>query len=72
MTNFTVSNQKQNEMNKKQIIAILEAEQQDLWNALQNAETVFGIEHEATKMARARWVTMGDAITLIENSNAKI
>ena len=56
-------------MTVEKIITILETEQQDLWNALKNAETVFGVEHEATKMARARWVTMVDAINLITQEN---
>ena len=56
-------------MNTQEIIAILEAEQQALWEALKNAETVFGVDFEATKMARARWVTMVDAINLITQEN---
>ena len=59
-------------MKKQELIEMLKNEEGKLFEALQNAETVFGIEHEATKMARARWVTMGDAITLIENSNETI
>ena len=56
-------------MTVEKIIAILEAEQQALWEALKNAETVFGVDFEATKMARARWVTMVDAISLITQEN---
>ena len=54
-------------MTVEKIITILEAKQQDLWEALKNAETVFGVDFEATKMARARWVTMVDAISLIKH-----
>ena len=45
---------------------LLNQEQEKLWGALKNAETVFGREHEATKMARARYVTAADLSYIVE------
>lgn len=51
---------------KEQLIKMLNQEADKLWEALQNAETVFGVEYEATKMARARWVTANDFLNIVE------
>lgn len=53
-------------MKKEQLIELLKTEEGKLWEALKNSETVFGIEHEATKMARARWVTAVDMSSIVE------
>jgi len=37
-------------MKKQELIKMLNQEQDKLWEALKNSETVFGVEHEATKM----------------------
>lgn len=53
-------------MRKEQLIKMLNQEQDKLWEALKNSETVFGVEHEATKMARARWVTAVDMSSIVK------
>ena len=53
-------------MKKQELIEMLKNEEGKLFEALKNAETVFGVEHEATKMARARWVTAKDFLTIVE------
>lgn len=53
-------------MKKQELMKLLNQEQEKLWGALKNAETVFGREHEATKMARARYVTAADLSYIVE------
>jgi hypothetical protein len=53
-------------MKKQELIKMLNQEQDKLWEALKNSETVFGVEHEATKMARARWVTAVDMSSIVK------
>lgn len=52
------------------IIQMLKDEESKLWVSLKNSELVFGREHEATKMARARWSTTLEILKRIENENA--
>ena len=51
------------------IIQMLKDEESKLWVALKNSELIFGREHEATKMARARWSTTLEILTKIQNDN---
>ena len=51
---------------KEKIIELLQNEEGKLFEALKNAELVFGVEHEATKMARARWVTAVDMSSIVQ------
>ena len=53
-------------MKKQELMKLLNQEQEKLWEALKNSETVFGVEHEATKMARARWVTAVDMSSIVQ------
>lgn len=56
-------------MNKKQIIKMLTIQEKQLWDVLQSAILVFGDDHEATKMSRARWSTTHEILKSIENEN---
>lgn len=53
-------------MTVEKLIELLKTEEGKLWEALKNSETVFGVEHEATKMARARWVTAVDMSSIVQ------
>jgi hypothetical protein len=56
-------------MKTNEIILMLDQEANKLWEALQNAKLVFGEDGEATKLARARWVTAVDMLSLIKSKN---
>lgn len=56
-------------MNVEQIIEMLKDEESKLWVALKNSELIFGMEHEAFKLARARWATTLEILKRIENEN---
>jgi len=56
-------------MTKKQIIKMLTIQEKQLWDVLQSAILVFGDDHEATKMSRARWSTTHEILKSIENEN---
>ena len=58
-------------MKTNEIITMLDQEADKLWEALENAKVVFGVEHEATKLARARWNTAVTLISLIKHENRK-
>ena len=53
-------------MTVEKLIELLKTEEGKLWEALKNSEMVFGVEHEATKMARARWVTAVDMSSIVQ------
>jgi hypothetical protein len=50
---------------------MLDQEADKLWDALKNAELVYGADYEATKLARARWSTAVTLISLIKHENRK-
>lgn len=55
-------------MKTNEIILMLDQEADKLWEALKNAELVYGQDYEATKLARARWVTAVDMLNKIANA----
>lgn len=58
-------------METNEIIKMLDNESKKLWEALKNAEVVYGQDYEATKLARARWSTAITLISLIKHENRK-
>jgi hypothetical protein len=58
-------------MTPNEIITMLDQEADKLWDALKNAELVYGADYEATKLARARWSTAVTLISLIKHENRK-
>lgn len=58
-------------MTTNDLITMLDQEADKLWEALKNAELVYGQDYEATKLARARWSTAITLISLIKHENRK-
>lgn len=58
-------------MKTNDVITMLDQEADKLWEALKNAELVYGQDYEATKLARARWNTAVTLISLIKHENRK-
>lgn len=58
-------------MKTNDVITMLDQEADKLWEALKNAELVYGQDYEATKLARARWSTAVTLISLIKHENRK-
>ena len=56
-------------MDKKQIMKIILAEEQQLWTLAQDFAEHLGSEHEATDRAMCRWNTISN---LIDKINEKI
>ena len=56
-------------MSKEQIIEMIKAEEDLLWDALQTMKLVFGEDSEAFARAQSRWSAVSTILTRIENEN---